>query len=78
MNPTALNQIKDKLKDLSDDFVEDIIEYLDLLNNSSNLNNEFVLNEKHIKILDERSKSPIENFISADKAIAELKIKYSV
>jgi hypothetical protein len=78
MNPTALNQINDKLKFLSDDFAEDIIEYLDLLNNTSNLNNEFVLSAKQIEILDNRSKSPIENFISADKAIADLKIKYGV
>jgi hypothetical protein len=78
MNTIALNQINDKLKVLSDDFVENINEYLDFLNNSSNLINEFVLSEEQIAILDERSKSPLENFISADKAITDLKIKYGV
>jgi hypothetical protein len=77
MNIEAINQISNKLKVIPDNFVNEVLQYLEFLN-FKNANNEFVLSDKQINLLDKRSKTPIENCISSNDVITNLKKKYSV
>jgi hypothetical protein len=77
MNTTAINQINNKLKVIPDNFVNDVLQYLEFLH-FKNATNEFVLSDEQINLLDKRSKTAIENCIPADQLMTNLKNKYSV
>ncbi len=77
MNATAINQINNKLKVMPDNFVNDVLQYLEFLS-FKNSANEFVPTNQHNNLLDMRSKTPIENCIPAEVLISNLKNKYSV
>ncbi len=47
------------------------LEYIDV-------NSDFVLSEQQIKVLDKRSKTPIENCIPVNESIKQLKKKYGI
>jgi hypothetical protein len=77
MNTTAINQINNKLKVIPDNFVNDVLQYLEFLY-FKNSANEFTLSDEQISLLDKRSKTNLENCIPADEVITNLKKKYSV
>ncbi|MGI9192802.1 MAG: hypothetical protein ACR2IL_11840 [Chitinophagaceae bacterium] len=77
MNTIAINQINDKLKDIPDNFIQDVLEYLDFLS-FRNQSNTFHLSKAQLKVLEERSKTPIDQFVSSVEIMNNLKNKFSV
>lgn len=77
MNTIAINQINDKLKDIPDNFIQDVLEYLDFLS-FRNQSNALSLSKEQLKILEDRSKTPIDQFVSSVELMNNLKNKFSV
>jgi hypothetical protein len=79
MNTTAIDNIKSKLLIIPDNYYNDVIEYLDFLNYKSEFNNHrFELTEEQIEILDQRSKTPRDQYISSDQLMSNLRNKFGV
>ena len=61
MKAASLNQINDKLKNISDDFFKDIITYLDFISSKKNTDDWAIgLSEKDFKLI-EKGKEDIKN-----------------
>ncbi len=70
----TLEVIKNRITSIHENHYNEILNYLDFLNYQDSFG--FQLTEEHLKILDESSKTPIEDCIPADKLFAELEEKY--
>jgi len=81
MNTAAIDKINNKLKVMPDNFVHEVLQFLEFLNFKS-INNvggsEFLLTDAQTILLDKRSATPIEQCITADELMGNLKNKYGV
>jgi hypothetical protein len=80
MNSIAIKEINTKLNSISDLYVDEVLEFLEFINYKDSIvkNKPLELTESQIRILDERSKTPIDQFIPREKFMSDLKIRHGI
>jgi hypothetical protein len=74
MNATSIKEVTAKLETLSDNYLNEVINYLDHFE----IGNHFNLSDNQISILEQRSNSPSSEFISAEESLLRIKTKYGI
>ncbi len=65
MELPTIDIIKEKLKHIPETYSQDIIDYIDYITYKQNQG--FVLTERHLELLDEGDKTPIEDCMPIDE-----------
>ena len=74
MELLTIDIIKEKLNHIPDRFSQDIIDYLDFLTYKQH--DGFVLTERHLELLEEGERTPIEKCKPLDEFMCEIRQKY--
>jgi hypothetical protein len=75
MEVLEINKLSNKLLNISNDRFQDVYEYLDLIEHG---NDDFKLTENQKKVLDERRKTPFDQFVSKDEFLNRIQNKYGI